>query len=400
MEHGLEEKVGTSGQKEFSFPANVKQMGNIDKRLKIYIEYYVYTYIYQYAKTGGSKEKLMVLVGNHTYINDCDVVIVSGAIQGKYSVEENGTQVFTDESWLYINEQMRKYFDGMVIIGWCHVQPEFGIFMMARDEVFHKKCFKNSYQVFCTLDPMERQECFYTHNEDMSSLRPVKGYFIYYDKNEQMQDYMLENSISKPKEPVEEDVDAETMEVLGEKPEQSPDRIDAATRIRKVLNSKEEIKQKSKSGRNAAIATVTGAMCAAFLFMSVSMIKNMDRIQTLEKELGDVKYSYENLNSQIENTAAQVFAVKVQEEKAAEEEKKKNEETEKPADEQDRQLKPDYEIGGIYTIKYGDTLWGICNDFYGSPEMLTSVMEINGITDVDMLFAGERIVLPQKAEEN
>ena len=130
------------------------------------------------------------------------------------------------------------------------------------------------------------------------------------------------------------------------------------------------------------------------------MIKNMDRIQTLEKELGDVKYSYENLNSQIENTAAQVFAVKVQEEKAAEEEKKKNEETEKPADEQDRQLKPDYEIGGIYTIKYGDTLWGICNDFYGSPEMLTSVMEINGITDVDMLFAGERIVLPQKAEEN
>ena len=48
----------------------------------------------------------------------------------------------------------------------------------------------------------------------------------------------------------------------------------------------------------------------------------------------------------------------------------------------------------IYTIQYGDTLWSICDNYYGSPEMIVSVMEINSITDIDKLYVGERIVLP------
>ena len=39
----------------------------------------------------------------------------------------------------------------------------------------------------------------------------------------------------------------------------------------------------------------TGAICAAFVFMCVKMVNNMDRIQTLEKEITDVKYSYETI---------------------------------------------------------------------------------------------------------
>ena len=97
MEQDFEQNGTAPGQKEFTFPVNVKQMGNIDKTLKIYIEDYVYTYMYQYAKTGGSKEKLMVLAGKHTYINDCDVVIISGVIQAKNTAEENGVLTFTDE---------------------------------------------------------------------------------------------------------------------------------------------------------------------------------------------------------------------------------------------------------------------------------------------------------------
>ena len=394
------ERGTAPGQKEFTFPVNVKQMGNIDRMLKIYIEDYVYTYMYQYAKTGGSKEKLMVLAGKHTYVNDCDVVIISGVIQAKYTAEENGSLTFTDESWIYINEQMRRYFDGLSVLGWCHVQPEFGIFMMARDEVFHKKCFKNKFQVLCTIDPMEKQECFYAYNSDMTSLRPVKGYFIYYDKNEAMQEYMLDNSISKPKEIPESIRKEEKQEFdktdeagfdIKDKPE-TIDRIDAAERIRKVLNAKEDSKRKSKNGKYAAMTVFTGAICAAFVFMCVNMVSNMDRIQNLEKELTDVKYSYETINTQIESKAEQVFAVKVQEE-----EEKRKEEQLAAAEEEKNQDKKDNNLdsAAIYTIQYGDTLWSICDNYYGSPEMITSVMEINSITDIDKLYVGERIVLPE-----
>ena len=399
MEQDFEQNGTAPGQKEFTFPVNVKQMGNIDKTLKIYIEDYVYTYMYQYAKTGGSKEKLMVLAGKHTYINNCDVVIISGVIQAKNTAEENGALTFTDESWIYINEQMRKYFDGLSVLGWCHVQPEFGIFMMARDEVFHKRCFKNKFQVFCTIDPMEKQECFYAYNDEMTSLRPVKGYFIYYDKNEAMQEYMLDNSISKPKE-IPESIRKEEMQEFDktdeagfdtkDKPE-TIDRIDAAERIRKVLNAKEDSKRKSKNGKYAAMTVFTGAICAAFVFMCVNMVNNMDRIQTLEKEITDVKYSYETINTQIESKAEQVFAVKAQEEEQKrKEEQSLKDENAKEETKEDKNL----DSAAIYTIQYGDTLWSICDSYYGSPEMITSVMEINSITDIDTLYVGERIVLP------
>ena len=39
--------------------------------------------------------------------DDCDIVIISGAIQGQYTANENGGQVFTDETWNYVNEQMK-----------------------------------------------------------------------------------------------------------------------------------------------------------------------------------------------------------------------------------------------------------------------------------------------------
>ena len=45
MEEILNTGNAPLGQKEFTFPANVKQMGNIDRKFKIYIEDYVYIFI-------------------------------------------------------------------------------------------------------------------------------------------------------------------------------------------------------------------------------------------------------------------------------------------------------------------------------------------------------------------
>ena len=40
-----------------TLPSNVKQMGSIEEGIRIYVEDYVYTYLYQYARSGGNKEK-------------------------------------------------------------------------------------------------------------------------------------------------------------------------------------------------------------------------------------------------------------------------------------------------------------------------------------------------------
>ena len=111
------------GERDFDAPARVKQMGSIENNVKIFMEDYVYTYLYQYGRSCGGKEKLAALVGRHYVVNGQETVVISGAIQGKGAVQENGAERFTEESWEYIGGQMQKYFKGMTIVGWVHCQP-------------------------------------------------------------------------------------------------------------------------------------------------------------------------------------------------------------------------------------------------------------------------------------
>ena len=151
-----------------------------------------------------------------------------------------------------------------------------------------------------------------------------------------------------------------------------------------MLNTKEEKKRKSLHGRNIVIAAIGGALCAAFIFVCAGIVQNMEKIQSLERELNDVKYTYSTIDKQIEDTASQVFAVKNEQERQKTEEENKHETTDNS------------ENLGIYTVEYGDTLWGICQKHYGSADMINSVMAINAIENMDTLYVGEKIVLPEK----
>ena len=101
---------------EQELPARVKQMGSVEDRIKIFVEDYVYTYLYQYGRSGGGKEKLAALIGRHYVVNGQETVVISGAIQGKGTTQENGVERFTEETWEYIGGQMQRYFKGMSIL--------------------------------------------------------------------------------------------------------------------------------------------------------------------------------------------------------------------------------------------------------------------------------------------
>lgn len=385
-------------EKSFGFPLNIKQMGNVDRELKIYIEDYAYTYLYRYAKTHGKTEKLAVLAGRYYRIDGQDTVVISGAIQGKYTVKENGNEIFTDETWKYVSEQMEKYFSDLSIVGWVRIQPEYGTFMMAKDEIFHKECFKNKWQVFFVIDPAEMQDCAYALNEGKTSMRRVKGYFIYYDKNESMQDYMIENSLSEPKGECVESDEAETdlsgkkavYRLLGmtgrksesndKKEEYVPDRIDAAAKIRSVLNKKEE-KKKERQDRSLAIGTVCAVLSAACIVMCFGIIKGQNRIRYLEEEMYTMKNSYTAIAERLENTAQQVFAVQNAE---------KNDYAEKVEEIKNEEKTEDKK----YTVEEGDSLWYICRKFYGGENKIEEIKAFNQIEDENKLYVGQTIKLP------
>lgn len=418
MEHEFPSDSILKDSKEFKFPANIKQMGNADRDLKIYLEDYVYTYLYQFARSGGGGEKLAVLVGKHQEVDGVDVCEISGAIEGRHTESFGDKISFTEESWNYINRQLEIYFKGLCIIGWAHIQPDFGTYVIPSDAAFHRECFKESWQLLFVMDPGERLDAFYCMPPRELSLRTVRGYFIYYDKNETMQNYMIENSLIKPKvvsdfeeEPPKESGKAAVARLLGitrhkeesvsfcakEGKEKPLERVDAAKRIRKVLNEKAEEKEKEMHNRQVVLTAICAALCLASVLMSGNLLNNRTRIKNLETELVTMKSSYETMNKTFEEKAAQVFAAQIVKQEEIKEDKDIKEETPEPETEEKPSVDEEEvqtQNMKIYVVEDGDSLLYISRKFYGSGEKVSEIMKINNLSNENVIYSGERLLLP------
>ena len=396
---------------DFEFPSNIRQIGCIDDRIKVYMEDYVYTYLYQYAKASGGSEKLGVLVGRHFMQDDCDIVIISGAIQGQYTANENGGQVFTDETWNYVNEQMKVYFKGLEVVGWVHALSGYGAFLMAKDEEMHKMYFTKPYQQLFVIDAEDKMDRLFSLNSSGSGMREVLGYFIYYDKNRDMQEYMLENSFVKPKENINinlnpkinvNDFDNRKEETFEDNQKKYNERIDAAKKIRSVLKEREEKVAARTRARYRALTGVCGMLCFFCFIMGIGLINSSERINRLETEVVSVKTKYTDISEQIQNSAvASVFAGQEssipKQEYIEEEPKEKQENT--TENETEVETKETFEedeksIPASYTIKSGDSLTYISTKFYGDINMVDEIMKANNMSDPDKIVVGKKIILP------
>ena len=368
-------------EKDLHTPGRVKQMGSIENSMKIFMEDYVYTYLYQYGRSGGGREKLAALIGRHAVINGQETVVISGAIQGKGTVQENGVERFSEETWEYLGGQMERYFKGMSIVGWVHCQPGFGAFLMAKDENFHREYFKEKWQVLFVLDTVDKLDTFYIYNEEKTGLRQAKGYFIYYDKNREMQEYMLENSMVRPKEEQvleeREKAAAMTEERRERRKPTQEERLDAAQDIRRVLKKREAVAKQAKKEHDRLLVMISCVLCVVCVSLGAAMLQSLDRLRTVETELMTMQTSYKALAEDFEGVKVQsVFAVQQAEmdedtaEKKAERRKK-------------------------YIVESGDSLGYISRKFYGDNSGIVPIMELNGLPDADRIYEGQILWLPE-----
>ena len=280
---------------------------------------------------------------------------------------------------------MQAYFKGMGIVGWVHCQPGFGAFLMAKDESFHQEFFKEKWQVFFVIDTVDKLDSFYLYNREGAGLRQAKGYFIYYDRNREMQEYMLENSLVRPKEieqqavggAAEEEKDAFDVRTLREQQEERRRiQMDAAQDIRRVLRRRENAAKEAKRERDRLLAAVCCVLCVVCISLGVAMLRSLDRLQTVERELLVMQTSYQTLSEEMEGALAQsVFAVQSLQEEA------------KETEEADKSRK--------YLVERGDSLGYISRKFYGDNSGIIEIMEMNGLQNADMIYEGQILWIPE-----
>lgn len=378
-------------------PKNIKQIGNVDDKFKIYMEDYVFTFLQQYSKETRGEEKIAALIGECYVIDKAQVLFINGAVRGQYTKQEDGILKFTKESFEYIDNQIENYFTGSKVVGWFYSQPGFSDYVNEGYVNYHRENFKEDYQVFFLNDPLENIGGFYKFRNNVFD--NINGFIIYYERNEAMNEYMLSNK-SVAINPEEEKFRAKDEKLI-------------------------EMKNKSKISKNKGkmveeqrkMANIFGSLSAVLFLvcfiMGAGLIQNDDRISDLESKLLKLDESYRYIISQVKNDNVQsVFAESsnnnldkkeanneeneiftTSAESIKEEKDTTTEMTTQITQQDSTKTSSDSEFL-TYKVKDGDNLESISIKFYGNRSKVQNIMELNAIDDANRIYSGMEIKLP------
>lgn len=424
-------KEGGSTVCKREIPKNVRQIGVVKGKTKVYIEDYITTFMKQIS-TRDDKPKALILYGDKQVENNSTLLFVNGAILAECAEDMEGERtVFKEDVWKEVNEKSGHFFKDSMVLGWIYLRYDISEFVSAKVVNTHKQFFREDQQIFMEYSVSERIENLYLFEKGHMKLQP--GYYIYYEQNEAMQNYMITIKQDESEE-VKNEVDRATKKFRGI-----------------VQEKKEEIHRKQTMG---VLYGTSVAMLLIVTIIGVTMMNNYEKMQDMEKVLHDIsaqmteeEKSQEagtvevvtqdaalanvDINGQSGEELALTSAIPVENPQRGEwddpdfgedhlavsensAENIVNEDALLAAGIEDGipvsdPLKPEtaveqrdpvieaqegIAVPGIYCIEKGDTLAKISTKFYGDESMIDQICQANNIADKNIIQYGVNIVLP------
>ena len=417
---------------ERQIPKNVRQIGNVSDSPKIYVEDYVDTFFAQLCekceRAGGGPIGAF-LVGDMQEGGEEQYVYIYGAIQ-MHDLAMSGNEYVIDENtWKQAYEDCKQYFEDGEMLGWFVAQQGVPLVPDQSTVRLHRKAFPKDNTVFIMKDPAEKEEIYYVHK--MSDLMEIGGHYTYYEKNPCMQNYMISTRKKNSVFP------SETVE----------DR--AAKDFRNLVRTKGEGVRQRKSG--GMMYAVSACLVLVLIVMGVSMVNNFDKMKAVQSTLDNLTGQTDTVETQ--ETSGTVTAVTSEEDAAGDGAEAQGEDSGQadaqtqdsgqPADEGQDSDAQDAAAGsdetgsgtadsstadsgdadssssdstdsadtqssksgaadssgengsnGIYVVEKGDTLAIISRKMYGDLTHVDAICRMNGITDGNLIYVGQKLLLP------
>jgi proteasome lid subunit RPN8/RPN11 len=155
---------------ESAFPGGRKQT------FRIFIEPEVHRRVWQHAIEDVSVEICGVLVGKWARDPDGPFALISECIRGEAASSKFAEVTFTHETWAKINREMDTRFSQLVIVGWYHSHPGFGVFLSERDTFIQEHFFSGSGQLAHVVDPIRKNEGIFFWHEGKPT--PCPHYWV------------------------------------------------------------------------------------------------------------------------------------------------------------------------------------------------------------------------------
>ena len=170
-------------------PKNIRQIGDRDDTVRLYIEDYVSTYLKRLFPSGGQDLRAGLLLGTERTENGVPFIFVDGALEMEDVTAEGEKVEFTEAAWKKAYQSMEESFPRRTVQGWflcgapgCTLSP-------LNYWKQHGQYFSEKNQRMYLNSGLEGEESVYVTSDD--GFYRLKGYSIYYDKNQMMQDYMI-----------------------------------------------------------------------------------------------------------------------------------------------------------------------------------------------------------------
>lgn len=391
-------KEKTTGNEEyFCIPKNIRQIGEISKETKIYLEDYVYTYLTSDWQLEETKGRIAILLGSCDWKNGTVYIFIKSAVLAEQIAVSKDCCPLTDEIWGDVYEDMKNYFPGQEVVGWYLAVPDGGLKVTDTMIRTHNKHFGGNDKVLLLADPYECESCFYIYRNNR--MEKESGYYIFYEKNNQMQEYMLDKN----------------PQVQRDYAGKAQDR--AVQDFRKIIAKKQEERKEKEKGISWGLVAGTGAVALVlvagiFIYNSKYWIrtdakKEPEVQETLvDAEDAVLEHSVKNKNDEkdmvlltpvpSENIAAEERKKEKTDElvKTKEKEEQNNLEEELKIDEGEKGEETAVSVYTKYTVRKGDTLSKISMRYYGDFSKIAEICKINNMLEDDIIRVGQTILLP------
>ena len=395
-------------------PKNIRQIGERETLVKLYVEDYVNTYLKRLYPAGGRELRVGILLGTSETYEGTPYVFIDGALEMEDVTVSGEKVVFTEAAWKKAYKSIEETFPKRTVQGWFICGAPGCILSPLNYWRPHNQYFGGKNQLMYLNSGIDGEEALYVTSED--GFYRLKGYNVYYERNQMMQDYMI---LRKDAHRVESG---------------TGDKV-----IRDFRTRMEGRKQEAVS-RHSTIRTL-GTLCSvlsvAVLAGGVVMFNNYQKMKEMEsvlvsvlpdnvKQIGEFAVPEEGGDFIVEeirgSVAPETMGADVYESSApaaesehfilpepeaqndpavlqAQDEQSQGEASDTPVSGGNATADKDYPVtnmkpGETYLIGEGETLYGICFDLYGSLQYLNDIRALNHLDDADHIMAGQELILP------
>ncbi|HWT27725.1 MAG TPA: LysM domain-containing protein [Mobilitalea sp.] len=416
-------------QSNMKMPKNIRQVGKSNAIKKIYVEDYVMTFIKQLSGEDYSKCKVAVLIGQYIKLENCRNIFISGAVEVE-DIDTSGEIIFSNDIWTKIYEDIKKYFVDAEIVGWFIGGP--GYLLDDEDKILktHIDNFAGQDKTLLTFDNMEKEETFLFYENN--HLSKQDGYYIYYEKNDEMQTYMIEHKKTQSEEVTFDD------------------RV--SREIRTVIQNRKPPVEENKSVTRLMYAAGT-LLAVIILVVGAAMLSNYEQMKNMQNTLNYLTKNLNEAQTLFSNDSTSGDSSNQTDKGQTGDKQSSDSQTPQDSSTQDAnsdnsnldvevvpgEVKPldngnennndedlpvtDEELAGnadntqqdtaattdkntqngndtvkqtvnYYTVKSGDTLAGISLKLYKSVNYVKKIMDLNGIADQDVIYVGQKLIIP------